>query len=287
MNAPGPLRIVVEQTAPSRLELDANRDEARRAVERAAAGDADLVVFPELALTGYDLGRWTRELATPEGVPPLSGLPEAGPAVVIGHPEAAPDARIFNVATAWRGRTRLHRDRKRYLPTYGMFDEARLFAAGRGSPATFEPAPGWSTALLVCEDLWHPSLVWLAALEGASLLVVVSAAPLRGGLDAEDPDSRESWELLARAAAMNHGLWVVLANRAGVEGPVTFAGGSLVVAPDGRVVARGAVGAPDRIEAVLDPEAVSRARKDFSHLRDEDPRLVRDALDRLSRREGR
>jgi predicted amidohydrolase len=277
------LSVVVEQTAPARLEVERNAEEARAAVARGARGGADLVVLPELALTGYDLGRWAAELASDVGVTPLPGLVD-GPVTVVGFPERHADGRVYNAVGALRGERFLHVHRKRYLPTYGMFDEGRLFAPGRSGPRLIEPWPGWPTALLVCEELWHPALPYLAAVRGASLLVVVAAGPGRGVLEPGEESrfaSTEAWTLLARATALAHGIWLVLCNRAGVEGGVTFAGSSVIVAPDGSVIARGRSDGPDRLSARLDPARVLRARSPYSHLRDEDPRLVLDELREL------
>ncbi len=279
---PSALRVVVEQTAPRRLEMDANVAVVTEALRQAADEGTDLVVFPELCLTGYDLGRWAAELAVSDGAAlPFTG-PE-GPVAVVGYPERDQDGRVFNVAAAWRGEQRLHRHRKRYLPTYGMFDEGRVFAPGDRGPRVFEVAPGWPTALLVCEELWHPSLPYLAALQGAAVLVVVAAGPGRGVLEGTSGApfaSTEAWSLLARTTALTHGVYVVLCNRAGVEGGVTFAGESLVVAPDGVVMTRASTGV-DRLRVTLEADAVRRARTPYSHLRDEDPGLVAREIERI------
>ena len=280
----GPLRIVVEQTAPRRLEVAANAEVMALAATRAATEGVDVVVFPELGLTGYDLGRWARELAlVPTAGPPLA-LPPEGPVIVLGHPERASDDRVFNVASAWRGERLLHRHRKAYLPTYGMFDEGRVFAPSPDGPRVFEIAPDWKAALLVCEELWHPALPYLAGLQAADLLVVIAAGAGRGVGEAPSGGrfaSAEAWTLLARSTALTHGLYVALANRAGSEGGVTFSGESLIVAPDGSVLAKGRADGDDRLSAELDPAELARVRDGFHHLRDEDPRLLLGELERL------
>jgi len=283
------LVLRVHQTAPRTGEPATNLAEMARHVGTAPPGS--LVAFPELALTGYDLGSRARELALPEGSSPpvLAGDPTT--TVVMGFPESAPDGRIYNAAGAAQGEGWLHVHRKRYLPTYGMFDEGRIFAPGGSGPRIFHPDPEWPTALLICEELWHPAMAYLAALRGAHLLLVLAAAPGRGTPgDADDPGarfgSRLPWRLLARTAAVTHGMYVALVNRSGVEGGVVFAGGSVVVAPDGSVVAE----APEEGEAVLevelDPSAVRGARTPYAHIRDEDPALVIRELEEILRGGG-
>lgn len=282
--SPNVLRVVVEQTAPLRGRVEENVREITEAV--ATAAEADLILFPELALTGYLLGHRAPSLARPlePGPEPLGmTLPETGPAVALGYAERGRDSLVYNGAAVLRGREILARHRKIYLPTYGMFDEGRTFAPGREGPPVFDVA-GWRVGLLICEELWHPALPYLLALQEADLIMVLSAAAGRGE-PGEGSDSlfasAESWELLARATAFNHGVWLVMANRAGVEEGLTFAGGSLVVDPTGQVVARADQGNTSRLRISLDRDMIRRARHPFSHLRDEDPGLVMRELRRI------
>ncbi|MDP2958573.1 MAG: nitrilase-related carbon-nitrogen hydrolase [Longimicrobiales bacterium] len=277
------LRIRLEQTAPVLADTAANR---RTVEDSAREAGADVIVFPELALTGYALGHRARELGvTLDGPPPLS-LPPHGPVAVFGLVERGEDHLTYNVAVAARGDTTLAVHRKIYLPTYGTYDEGRVFAPGRRSVRPFPLAAGWSAGLLVCEDFWHPSLAYLLALQGADVLIVVAAAPGRGAHAAGTGEafaSTERWELIARTTALLHGMYVVLCNRAGVEDGITFAGGSMVVDPSGEVVARAPEGGPARLEATLERERVSGARQPFSHLRDDDSAVTLHTLERIVR----
>jgi len=281
------LRLVVEQTAPQRGEVERNRVDIQRALnalEGPTPGPV-LVSFPELALTGYSLGSRTSELALPTTDPPPV-RPPSGITAILGFPERAQDGRIYNAAAAVRGGRWVHRYRKCFLPTYGTFDEGRYFAPSRRGPEVFEAAPGWRVATLVCEDLWHPSLTYLAALRGADLVVVPTAVPGRGVVEGgAGPafQSMERWVAMATALASFHQLWVVVVNRAGVEGGLTFAGGSFVVAPDGAVAARLDAAADRRIDLELDPGATAAARRLYSHRRDEDGTLLLRELERTLR----
>lgn len=278
------LRVTLEQTSPALGDPEGN---AARVRERVAGSDADMVVFPELSLTGYDLRSRAVDVAVLQGVPPVAGLSGDGPAAVVGYVEEAPDHRLFNAAAVQRGDRLVAVRRKLHLPTYGMFDEGRHFAPAREAGRCFTLAPGWRAGILICEDLWHPALPYLLALDGADVMVVLAAAPGRGVPDEGRPEglfaSTERWVQLARTTAFLHGVYVLLCNRVGVEGGVTFAGRSLVVEPDGTVAARGAEDGEDRLEAVLDRDRLRAARRPFSHLRDEDPDVVRRALGRLGR----
>lgn len=288
------LRLVLHQTAPTRGEVDANLAEIRaRLAASAPAPDPDgrgapsgrtLAVFPELSTTGYGLGSRTRELALPTAAaPPVSG-PE-GIDLLLGFPEAASDGRVFNAAGIVRGDAWLHRYRKCFLPTYGAFDEGRFFAASREGPRPVALAEGWRVVPLICEDLWHPSLTYLASLQGADVVVAIAAAPGRGGGEGIEGAgggfaSMATWERMASALALFHQVWVVVVNRAGVEGGVTFAGGSFVVRPDGEVVRRAGTG-PETLSVDLDPGAVAHARRLGAHIRDEDGSLLLRELERI------
>jgi predicted amidohydrolase len=267
--------------APALADPAANRKTIEKAVR---AADADVVLFPELALTGYTLGHRARELGVELGGPPPVSLPAGGPVAVFGLVERGEDHLTYNSAVAVRGDTILAVHRKIYLPTYGTYDEGRLFAPGRRSVRTLQVAPGWQAGVLVCEDFWHPAMAYLVALQGADVLLVMSAGAGRGVAEPGSGavfTSWESWELIARTTAMLHGMYVVLCNRVGVEEGLTFAGGSLVVDPSGAVVARAPQLEATHLDVVLERDRVARARHPFAHLRDDDAAVTLHTLERI------
>ena len=122
--------------------------------------------------------------------------------------------------------------RKVYLPTYGLFDEGRYFARG-DRIRSFDTAFGRS-AMLICEDMWHPSTVYVAALDHALTVFCPSTSPLRGISDGQEQDNNARyWELLNAMYAQTFSLFVVYANRVGFEDGVGFWGGSEIVDPNG------------------------------------------------------
>jgi predicted amidohydrolase len=277
------LRLRIEQLAPALCDVDANLQRIARAQADAAADRVDLVLTPELSVTGYDVRDAVHTLARAEAdtpYPPLAG----GPDVIVGTIERDAAFVPYNALLHLRGGRVVHRHRKLYLPTYGMFEEGRYFGRGDAVRA-YDAGGGWRIGPLVCEDLWHPALGWLLAAQGAHLLVVQSAAAGRGAVAGGASGGRfaswDAWEHLARAAAIAYGVYVALANRVGVEGPLCFAGGSMIVAPDGAVIARADDLAEDRITADLSLEVVAAARRPYAHVRDDDPRLVARELARI------
>jgi predicted amidohydrolase len=279
----GRLRLRIEQFAPVLGDVDANLGRIAGSAADADDDDVDLLLTPELSLTGYDLRDLVHEVARPMAAGAFAAL-AGGPDVVLGMVERGDDSVPYNAAVHLRAGEILHRHRKVYLPTYGMFDEGRYF--GRGDRArVYDAGGGWKIGILVCEDLWHPSLVYLLAVGGANLLLVQSASAGRGAWDGR-PGGRfaswSAWKHIACAAAVSYGIYVVLANRVGVEGSSVFGGGSMIVDPTGKVVSRADDLAEDRITAELDVAAVAAARRPFAHARDEDPLLVVRELERLA-----
>ena len=282
--------------APLLGEVDRNEEEIRSRVAQSREGD--LLVFPELALSGYNLRSRAGEFALALGEESPLRLPTGSPPVVLGLPERGEDELVYNTALLLHEGRILARHRKVYLPTYGLFDEARYFASGTMPPKVTPLDCGWKIGLLICEDFWHPGLIYLLAMQGVEVVLVLAAAPGRGqpperegertGIPSSPPpgpwslfSSQASWALLARTAAMQYGIFMVIANRAGVEEGVTFAGESMVVAPDGDILSRGPQADPAVLDVTLDRQAIRRARSPFAHLRDEDPHFLRRALDQI------
>ncbi len=273
------LRLAIHQINPELCEPDRNL--ARIGNECASHPEAGLHLFPELALTGYEMGTRSGEFAIAEGDSPP--LPVGSPGtVVFGFPFRGRDGRLFNAAGAVRSGVWQTIYRKVYLPTYGMFDEGRYFAPGRRAPELFE-VDGFRVAIAVCEDLWHPAVAWLAAMQGADLLVCPIAAAGRGFRAPTEGafESWESWVAMARGTAIQHGMAVAVCNRVGIEGGITFAGGSFMVSPAGEVTARAGEGEEVTLSVTLSREEIHSARRPFSHLRDDDPHWVRREIERL------
>jgi predicted amidohydrolase len=171
--------------------------------------------------------------------------------------------------------------RKVHLPTYGLFEEGRYFAAGDGVRA-FDTRFG-RLALLVCEDVWHLPLPYLAALDGALAILAMSASPTRGVGAEGKAKSTLAWERLLLTYASSLTVFMVYSNRAGFEDGVGFWGGSAIVSPSGEVIAQAAYHEPDTLTCELDFDLVRRERIHTPLLRDERLDVVRAELDRIWR----
>jgi len=176
-------------------------------------------------------------------------------ALVLGFVEESPQQRFYNSALYAEGGRIVHVHQKVYLPTYGLFDEQRYFAAGERIRA-FDTARFGRVGLLVCEDFWHLSAVAVMQAEEVDLLVCLANSPARG-VDGPKIRTAEAYDQLAGTYARLLGAVVVVINRVGFEDGLCFWGGSKVVGPDGLSIA----------EAPMLDEALTLASFDTAELR--------------------
>jgi NAD+ synthase (glutamine-hydrolysing) len=237
--------------------------------------------LPETALTGYFVEGGVRDLAVTAGTlardlqeawrGATNGLSSLD--VVVGFYEIFQNT-LFNsaiyVTLGPEGPDVRHVHRKVFLPTYGLFDEERFVERGHEFHA-FDTAWG-RAAILVCEDAWHSLSGTLAALDGAQVIFVSSAAPARGAWPREDaipgPASVARWERLIRDIAEEHGIFVSFANLAGSEGGKIFSGASLISGPKGDVRIRAPLWDEALVMLPLDLADLTRARADMPLLAD-------------------
>jgi len=281
------MKVALAQIDPGLGDPDRNLALHLDAIRRARGKGADLIVFPELSLTGYMLQDLVPEMAEDPGTSRrLRAIASAakGRGVVVGFVERAPGAVFHNAAGCFVDGALAHVHRKVYLPTYGMFDEGRYFAAGE-TFRTYE-APWGRTGILVCEDFWHTSASYLLALQGMEVLVVISASPVKGLDASRDLKSRRPWIDIARAVSRQMACWVVYVNRAGHEEGWSFQGGSFVCDPSGDLVAEGKLLEKDLVLASMPEAPLRKARLATPILRDEKIDLVRREMDRIALERG-
>jgi predicted amidohydrolase len=246
------MRVTLAELAPVRLEPAENLRTIDRVV---GAALSDLVVFPELFLTGYTLGDQVHVLALGEGHELVEGLA----AIARRH------GRAFVVGAPWRGSGRagecwnaallvgpempLRVQAKRFLPTFGPFEEGRTFApSGASEPLALGPT---HLGVQICYDAFFPEVSRALAEAGATLLVALSAAPVT---------SRRLFDKVLPARAIENALPVVYVNRVGVEDGLVFGGGSIALDARGEPIP----GEPVRVEGLGPDERVESVEVDLA-----------------------
>jgi predicted amidohydrolase len=264
-------------------DVEANLEKHLTMIHEARTGGAELLIFPELSLTGYVL----QDL-----VPSVSHRPEKDDPVfrrllqasqdidlVVGFVDEDDRHRFFiSAAYLARGEV-LHVHHKLYLPTYGLFDEGRFFAWGNHI-AAFNTRFG-RAGILICEDFWHASPPYLLWLDGADLLLFASASPGRGLRDEPQLESARWVEHLNRAYASLFTAFVTHANRVGYEDGLNFWGGSTIFDPNGELVAKGPYNQEGLVLAEIDLNQLHRTRARLPLLRDERTSLVQREMGRI------
>lgn len=272
---PATLRVGLAQIDSSLGDVERNVETHLQSILQARSQGVELLVFPELSLTGYRLLHLTsRVAARPEASAAVRAIADASEdmAVVVGMVEEGDDGVLYNSALFLRRGVIAHTHRKVYLPTYGLFQEKRFFGEGQELGVVSLDAPGSGCGILICEDLWHAETARKLARGGARILIVISASPGRIGAG-ERPESLEDWEILTRSAALLNTSWVAYCNRVGWEEGSFYAGGSHFVRPGGEVLSRGPVLDPHLLIADLDLREVDRLRFKLPLLREERPEI--------------
>jgi len=272
------MRVALVQMQPALGDLEGNLASACRLITRAREGGADLVVLPELCLTGYAVGRVDDDLALPADHPSLLALAAASgdAGVLLGFQEDSGRS-SHNSAAYYEGGLLRHVHRKLYLPTYGIFDERKHFSPGQQMRA-FATRHA-RTAILTCNDAWQPQLAFVAVQDGARLLLMPTSSAQ--SLFPERYDSPTYWKDITRFYARMFQVFVIFVNRVGAEGKLQFWGGSHVVDPWGNLVAEAPLDQETLICADIDMATVRRRRREVPLVKEARLGMVLREMNRL------
>jgi predicted amidohydrolase len=264
-------------------DVQANLEKHLALIDQARAQGIDLLCFPELSLAGYNLLDLSHDAAArPEPDNPIfKPLFKASRDVdlLVGFVDEDRRHRFYIAAAYLSGGRLVHVHRKCYLPTYTLFDEGRHFAPGQNVRA-FETRFG-RAGVLICEDFWHASLPYLLWVDGADLLLLISASPGRG-LDASDRMDSARWvERVTQAYASVFTCFVAHTNRVGFEDGYNFWGGSIVYDPNGETLAQAPYFEEHLLTVTLDANQLRRTRARLPLLRDERPDFTLRTLERI------
>lgn len=264
------IAAAIVQSKPRKGRYEENLGELREIFAQLADGDAppQLIVLPEAALTGYFLEGAVYELA----VSAEKFADDLGKAWIAAAGGKAVDiacgffensgGTYYNSAVyvecSGASHRIVHVHRKMFLPTYGVFDEERFLSRGRRLQV-FQTRFG-TMAMLICEDIWHALMPTIAAIKGAQILIVPSAAPGRGIEEDDELGSIARWREILHATAAEHGLYILYAGLAGFEGGKGMTGSSRIVDPHGRTLVHAPALGAHIIRATLDMREIDLAR---------------------------
>jgi predicted amidohydrolase len=301
------MKVIVYQTSPVLLDVKTNLEEVVGKIHQGREGGADLIVFPELALTGYFVGRRYHEAALRLDSPEIETLLSAtrGTAAVVGFIEDSPAMNFYNSALVAVDGELLFAYRKLNLPNYGSFEERKYFAHGKQVPVF--KLLDCTVAVFICNDVWHPSLPYLAVCQKADIFVTISNSCEESmGTEFSNIDS---WEIINKFYSRVFGIYNISANRVGEETleerrsiiaaeiaktatpssseqtcqPQTyrFWGGSEIINPYGKTEAKAALYEEDQILGEISRDLLRQKRIALPYLRNDDPYFTHRELERI------
>jgi predicted amidohydrolase len=272
------IKIALAQISSKREDKNANLQKIEKLTLKAKEQGADLIVFPEMSLTGYVIHDQVYELAETVPGPTVKKVEalakKTGMHIAFGMPELSEKtkATVFNTAVLVGPQGFIGKYRKMYLPTHSVFEEKRYFRPGY-EPAVFQTSLG-NIGLCICYDVFFPEVFRLMRLKGAQLMVCISASPaVRRGY----------FEILTAARALENTAFLAYVNLAGVEDGLQFWGGSRLVCPTGDVVAKAKYDEEDFVVCEVDYADLRAAETFIPTLRDLRPELF-DKLKEYSER---
>ena len=279
------MKIAVAQISSILGDLNKNIDRHISYCNEALKNKCDLIVFPELSLTGYSLKDINFEISlNPYKTDKLNELKKLSNkiSIICGGVEEDENFSIYNSAFFISNGEIKTTQRKIYPPTYGIFEELRYFSKGDKCSA-FDTKFG-KAGMLVCEDMWHISLPYILALDGAKIIFGIAASPTRLAVNTNEFRNYEINSEQHRTFARLLSVHFVFCNRVGFEDGVNFWGGSEIVDPFGNVISKADIFNEEIIYSELNISDVRRARHQARHFLDEDLNCTLDNLNKIKKK---
>ncbi len=301
------MKAMIYQTYPVLFNLKRNLEDVIQKIQQGKEEGAQLIVFPELALTGYFVGQRYHELALRLDSPEIQELVLAtkGTAAVVGYIEESPSMNFYNSALVAVDGEILYAYRKLNLPNYGVFEERKFFSHGKQVPVF--KLHGFTIAVFICNDMWHPSLPYLGVVQKADVFVTIFNSS-KGSMGTEFSNI-ESWGVINKFYSRIFGIYNICANRVGEEAwrenvsmlavetanlsaaeraakapqkeTFRFWGGSEIVNPYGHQMAKAALYDEDVISGEISRDLLRQKRILLPYLRGDDPYFTHRELQRI------
>jgi N-carbamoylputrescine amidase len=274
------LTVAVTQLSPAMADKAENLEKAEGYIEKAAEKRADIIVFPELYLTGYTCGEKEGlfyELAEPIPGTTTDTLIKMAKKndiyIVLGMPEANTEypGLIHNSAVFLGPEGVVQVFRKVHNPTFLPCKEILYgFAPGDEFPV-FRIKQNWNIGMLICYDTWFPEAPRSLTVQGADILITISAGP---------SEFKDGWYLVNQVRSIENTVFHVYSNIVGTEwGDISFFGGAMIISPKGTFIEKGPVDKEDMIIATLNAKELFEARRSTPFLRDRRPSAYQELTD--------
>ena len=271
------LTLALGQFEPRVCDKDYNIKRMREQAAQAAKNECDLIIFPEMSLTGYVCRDLIYKLSEPIRGPSMDKLEkiamEHNLHIVLGMPEeSGAKGIIHNSSVLLSPSGVVGAYRKMYLPTHSVFEEKRYFRPGY-EIQTFDTAIG-NIGMLICYDIFFPEIARLLTVAGAQIIVCISASP---------SGRRDYFETLTKARAIENSVFLAYVNLVGIEDGLQFWGGSHVLSPEGRLLTKAKYDEEDLVLGRIDYQDLPRARIFLPTLKDLRPELFESLREKASK----
>jgi len=265
------LTVTLAQTSPKNCDKSHNLRRMREISIEARRDNSDLLIFPELSLTGYVCRDLFYQLAEPLDGPSVKALAKAakenGLTLIFGMPvEGQVKGVIHNSSIMIDQDEGVASYSKLYLPTHSVFEEKRYFRPGNDVKSF--GGKKCRLGLTICYDLYFPEIYRILALEGSDIVTCISASP---------STRQQYFEILTRARAIENGTYIVFVNRVGIEDGLHFWGGSHIISPNGDILAKAPYHEEKVASTTIDLDDPRRSRQFVPTIRDLRPEII-DAL---------
>ncbi len=274
------IKFALAQINPVLGDMERNREKHLEFIEKAVEENANIIVFPELSLTGYRLKDLAMEVALSPQSDFFNPILERSKIIdiAIGFVERGNDNNVYNSAMYIENSKIKSVYRKIYLPTHSMFEELRFM--GRGKKVNIFKTRYGDFSILICRDLFHPSLLFLTYAQNAEVVLGMSNMPLRG-VEGKKPAIQETVEKAVDTYTSFFSQFIVFVNRVGFEDGIGFYGGSFVGTPMGEKLGFAGILKEKLTFATIDTEEIYRKRQLFPLSREEDLNIIKNNLDAI------
>jgi len=272
------MKVFLAQMKPILGDTEKNLKKIVDIVEKEIEKGTEVVVFPELSLTGYLLEEMVYDVAL-DKVPDILLELSKKISIIVGAVELSEDLYHYNTAFYLENGEIKHKHRKVYLPTYGLFDEGRYFKEGENIKA-FDTKFG-RVGMLVCEDIFHQSSSYILGQDGAQTIFVIANSPTR--LSSKGLEISNLWESICKTTAISNGCFVVMVNRVGVEDGVNFWGGSFAINPSGDTIEKMEYFKEDGKNVLVEKKEIIKVRFASGSCKNEKIDLVLNELSRIKK----